>query len=376
MGSGTVQEMSEWVEYMTFAGTSPMADWRKENGREEPWKVDYFAVGNENWGCAGHMTPEYYANEYRRYQTYLRNYDAKNPIAKIACGANSMDYDWTDQVLKTVFTRGNGFMNGLSLHYYTVPGGEGKGRGSATDFTEKTWYKTLKKTLEMETLIRRHGAIMDQYDPEKKIGMVIDEWGTWYDVEPGTNPGFLYQQNSMRDALVAGINLNLFHKNCDRVKMANIAQMVNVLQSVILTEGDQMILTPTYYVFHMYRNHQDGELLDSHIDTSLVGLEEEYLVPNLTESVSMDCNRRIHITLTNLSLKDVIPVESLFAETKIKNVKGTILAGKMDTCNTFDRPNEVCEQEFSGCTFQDNRINFAIPPCSVLQLEVETEAED
>ncbi|MEG0355979.1 MAG: alpha-L-arabinofuranosidase C-terminal domain-containing protein, partial [Lachnospiraceae bacterium] len=333
-------------------------------------------VGNENWGCGGHMTPEYYANEYRRYQTYLRNYDAKNPIAKIACGANSMDYDWTDQVLKTVFTRGNGFMNGLSLHYYTVPGGEGKGRGSATDFTEKTWYKTLKKTLEMETLIRRHGAIMDQYDPEKKIGMVIDEWGTWYDVEPGTNPGFLYQQNSMRDALVAGINLNLFHKNCDRVKMANIAQMVNVLQSVILTEGDQMILTPTYYVFHMYRNHQDGELLDSHIDTSLVGLEEEYLVPNLTESVSMDCNRRIHITLTNLSLKDVIPVESLFAETKIKNVKGTILAGKMDTCNTFDRPNEVCEQEFSGCTFQDNRINFAIPPCSVLQLEVETEAED
>ncbi|MEG0687992.1 MAG: alpha-L-arabinofuranosidase C-terminal domain-containing protein, partial [Hungatella sp.] len=249
MGSGTVQEMSEWVEYMTFAGTSPMADLRKENGREEPWKVDYFAVGNENWGCGGHMTPEYYANEYRRYQTYLRNYDAKNPIAKIACGANSMDYDWTDQVLKTVFTRGNGFMNGLSLHYYTVPGGEGKGRGSATDFTEKSWYKTLKKTLEMETLIRRHGAIMDQYDPEKKIGMVIDEWGTWYDVEPGTNPGFLYQQNSMRDALVAGINLNLFHKNCDRVKMANIAQMVNVLQSVILTEGDQMILTPTYYVF-------------------------------------------------------------------------------------------------------------------------------
>lgn len=318
VGSGTVQEMSEWVEYMTFKGVSPMAELRKANGHEEPWKVDYFGVGNENWGCGGNMRPEYYGDLYRRYQTYVRNYDSKNPIFKIACGANVDDYHWTDKVLETTFDHGWGFMNGMSLHYYTIPTGNWNKKGLALDFDEKDWYRTLKAALKMDELIKGHGAIMDQYDPEKKIGMIVDEWGTWYDVEPGTNPGFLYQQNTMRDALVAGINLNLFNKHCDRVKMANIAQMVNVLQAVILTEGEKMVKTPTWHAFYMYQNHQDGELVESCVETVQAGLEKDYMVPNLTESVSVAKDGRIHVTMTNLCLTDSQEIQGYFADSTIK----------------------------------------------------------
>ncbi|MBQ7863641.1 MAG: alpha-N-arabinofuranosidase, partial [Lachnospiraceae bacterium] len=315
LGSGTVQEMSEWVEYMTFDGVSPMAKLREENGSKDSWTVDYFGVGNENWGCGGNMTPTHYANEYRRYQTYVRNYHPERPIQKIACGANVDDYNWTDKVMDTCFQSPawlHGFMDGLSLHYYTHPGGWDN-KGSATDFDEAMWYQTLNKTLYMETLINHHTAIMDKYDKEHKVGLIVDEWGTWFDVEPGTNPGFLYQQNTMRDALVAGINLNIFNKHCDRVKMANIAQMVNVLQSVILTEGAKMILTPTYHVFKMYNCHQGAELLDSYVETVKIGTEKDQ-VPNLTESVSLGTDGKIHITMTNLSVNEDYEIEGLLAD--------------------------------------------------------------
>ena len=372
VGSGTVREMSEWVEYMTFEGISPMATLRKENGHEAPYRVDYFGVGNENWGCGGNMNPDYYANEYRRYQTYIRNYRNDFSIKKICCGANVDDYNWTDGVMSTTHRAPDflhGFMDGISLHYYTHPNGW-EHKGSATDFDDKTWYKTMSKTLYMETLINRHGAIMDKYDKEHKVGMIVDEWGTWFDCEPGTNPGFLYQQNTMRDALVAGINLNIFNKHCDRVKMANIAQLVNVLQAVILTEGEKMILTPTYHVFHMYQCHQDAELLDSHIETESIGLEEEYKVPNLNESVSLGKDGKIHITLNNLSIEKDYEIEGILAETEIKEVKGTILTGEMHAHNTFDAPDTVHTESFTGCSAQGNKLKFTIPACSVLHLEV------
>ncbi|MDR3598387.1 alpha-N-arabinofuranosidase [Clostridium sp.] len=366
VGSGTVQEMSEWVEYLTFEGVSPMADIRKKNGHEEAWKVKYFGVGNENWGCGGNMTPEYYANEYRRYQTFCRNY-ADNKLYKIACGSNSDDYNWTEEVMKVA---GN-FMDGLSLHYYTVTGPCWEEKGAATVFTEKDWYTTLKKTLKMEELIYRHSAIMNQYDPEKKVGLIVDEWGTWFDVEVGTNPGFLYQQNTMRDALVAGINLNIFNKNCDRVKMANIAQIVNVLQSVILTEGEKMVLTPTYHVFNMYKNHQDATLVESHIDTENIGIEEENKVPNLHESVSVDKEGRINVTINNLSISDAYDIEGIFVEKEIKAVKATILTSEMGAYNTFDEPEVVKPEEFKEFTITNKGIDFKIPKCSVIHFVIE-----
>ncbi len=370
VGSGSVREMSEWVEYMTFDGVSPMADMRTANGHKEPWKVDYFGVGNENWGCGGNMRPEYYGDLYRRYQTYVRNYDNARPISKIACGANSDDYHWTEKVLETCFDHGTGYMNGLSLHYYTIPSGDWSKKGSATDFTEKDWYQTLSATLFMETLIQRHGAIMDQFDPEKKIGMIIDEWGIWTDVEPGTNPGFLYQQNTMRDALVAGINLNLFNKHCDRVKMANIAQMVNVLQSVILTDGAQMVKTPTWHAFNLYKVHQDGELLESTLETRFVGIDDKK-VPNLTESASRGKDGKLYITLTNLSLDEAETIEAALAETPIKAVTGRILTGAMNAHNTFDAPETVITTDFTDIQVDGNHMTFTIPPCCVLQLAVE-----
>lgn len=373
LGSGTVREMSEWVEYITFDGVSPMADLRKQNGHEAPWKVKFFGVGNENWGCGGNMNPDYYANEYRRYQTYVRDYKKDLHINKICCGANVADYEWTEGVLKTCFNhceeKFHGHMDGLSLHYYVHPEGW-EIKGSATDFDEKVWYKTLSKAYYMDELIRRHGAIMDQYDPEKKIGMIVDEWGTWYTVEPGTNEGFLYQQNTIRDALVAGMTLNIFNKHSDRVKMANLAQMVNVLQAVILTEGADMVLTPTYHVFDMYKDHQNGILLDSSIESEQIGLEDDYQVPNLTESVSVSEDGTMHITVTNASLEQAVTVDTVIVDRKVKAVCGQIVSGEMHQMNTFEHPDNVKVRTFDDVKITEDGLSFTLPACAVVHLTV------
>lgn len=373
LGSGTVQEMSEWVEYMTFEGVSPMADLRAKNGHEEPWHVDYFGVGNENWGCGGNMNPDFYANEYRRYQTYVRDYKAGSHIEKICCGANVDDYEWTKEVLKTCFNHSpagvHGFMDGLSLHYYVHPEGW-EIKGSATQFDDAVWYKTMGKALYMDELIRRHGAIMDVYDPEKKIGMIVDEWGTWYTVEPGTNPGFLYQQNTIRDALVAAITLNIFNKHSDRVKMANLAQIVNVLQSVILTDGDKMIKTPTYHVFNMYKYHQDSMLLDSAIETEKIGVDETWQVPNLSESVSLDKDGVMHMTVANLSTDTSYPVDVDLGGFCWENVSAQILTGDIHDMNTFEAPDTVHIKDFNGVEKTGNGLSFTLPAASVLHVAV------
>lgn len=374
LGSGTVQEMSEWVEYMTFNGVSPMADLRKKNGHEQPWKVDFFGVGNENWGCGGNMTPEFYANEYRRYQTYVRNYDTEKPIKKVCCGANVDDYFWTEGVMKTCFSHAewaHGFMDYLSLHYYVHPEGW-EIKGSSTDFDGEVWYKTLNKALHMDELITRHGTIMDKYDPEKKVGMCVDEWGAWYTCEPGTNPGFLYQQNTVRDALIAGITLNIFNKHSDRVKIAALAQMVNVLQSVLLTEGDKMIKTPTYHVMHMYRHHQGAKLLES----SVTGIDEigtdEWKVPKVTESVSKDKDGIITITLNNLSIESAEDVEVQLANGVYKVVEARIVTNSdMHAHNTFEAPEEVIEKDFDDYEVKGENILVKLPVNSVVEMRLQ-----
>ena len=375
LGSGTVQEMAEWVEYMTFAGVSPMADLRKENGHEKPWKVDYFGVGNENWGCGGNMNPEHYANEYRRYQTFVKNLDPdKEPIQKVCCGANVDDYYWTKDVMKTCFAhvekKNHGNMDYLSLHYYVHPEGW-EVKGSATEFDEEVWYKTLSKALFMDELIERHGTIMDRFDPQKKIGMSIDEWGTWFTCEPGTNPGFLYQQNTVRDALVAGVTMNIFNKHCDRVKMACIAQTVNVLQAMILTEGEKMIKTPTYYVFHMYRHHQGANLISS----ELTGVEDigmgEWYVPQVTESVS-EKDGIITITLNNLSATDCLEMDVQFTgDRDYEVVEANVVTHQdMHAYNTFEEPDRVKEETFDDYILEGGRMKLKLPACSVMEIRV------
>ena len=364
VGSGTVQEMSEWVEYMTFDGESPMANWRSENGHEKPWKLTYFGVGNENWGCGGNMRPEYYADLYRQFQTYVRNY-GDNKIYKIAGGANVDDYNWTEVLMRNA----GRFMDGLSLHYYTIPGDFWLGKGSATDFTEDEWFITMKKALHMDELVTKHGTIMDKYDPEKRVGMIVDEWGTWFDVEPGTNPGFLYQQNTIRDALVAGITLNIFNNHCDRVQMANIAQTVNVLQAMVLTDGEQMILTPTYHVFDMYKVHQDATCLTvESTTTTLKGQKDE--IPSVHLSASKNAQGKVNITLCNLSNQDSAPVSIELRgllDKNVTNVNGTILTSEnMNDRNTFENPTAVEPVSFERLNINENELSFEMPPMSVL----------
>ena len=259
VGSGTVREMAEWVEYMNSTGDSTVVQKRWANGHKEPFNLKYLGVGNENWGCGGNMRPEYYADEYRRYQTFCRNY-GDNKLYRIACGPSSGDWNWTDKLME----RAGRYLDAITLHHYTVPHTWDK-KGSATDFDADEYYLTLRNAAYMDTLIRGHLAIMDKYDHEHRVGLIVDEWGTWFDCEPGTNPGFLYQQNTMRDAMVAALTLDILGSHCDRVVMANIAQMVNVLQAVILTDGAKMICTPTYHVFDLYKAHHDANYLPSAI---------------------------------------------------------------------------------------------------------------
>lgn len=373
LGSGTVQEMSEWLEYMTFDGVSPMADLRKKNGHEAPWRVDYFGVGNENWGCGGNMTPTHYANEYRRYQTYLRQYDPEKPVKKICGGPNADDTHWTEDVVKTCFDHvspsQHGFMDLLSIHYYVFPDGWDD-KVSATKFDTHYWYKTLKKALYMDDIIRMHEKYLDEVDPDKKVGFSVDEWGTWYQVEEGTNPGFLYQQNTMRDALVAGVTLNIFNKHADRVRLACLAQMVNVLQAVLLTEGPQLIKTPTYHVLHMYRHHQDADLVESQLENIANVGEEDLMVPEVTESVSVDKDGILTVTLSNLDESSAKTIE-IFTEGSYQILEARVVASEnMQDHNTFDKAETVTEKPFEAAKAEEGKITLTMPRASVVTLRL------
>jgi len=367
VGSGTVHEMQQWVEYITFDGKSPMADLRRANGREEPWKVTYWAVGNENWGCGGSMTPEHYANLYRQFATYLRNF-GDNRLYKVACGPSGGNYNWTEVLMREAGSGRRSRMNGLALHYYC---GSGRRSRSATNFDEDDWFAQLERALRIDELITRHVEIMDQYDPRKRVALIVDEWGAWHNVEPGTNRGFLYQQNSLRDALVAGVNLNIFNNHCDRVKMANIAQIVNVLQAMILTKGEEMILTPTYHVFEMYKVHHDATLLPVELQSGDYRFGDNS-IPAVNVSASKDDSGRIHISLCNLDPGNTAEVRCALEGAEPKEISGRILTAEaMAAHNTFENPNVVKPATFSGFKLEGNVLTATLPAKSVVVLEIE-----
>ncbi len=365
VGSGTVQEMQQWVEYITFDGKSPMSDLRRSNGKETPWSLKYFGVGNENWGCGGNMRAEYYADQYRRYATYVRNF-GDNKIYKIAGGASVDDYHWTEVLMREAGKQ----MDGLSVHYYTRVSKDWSVQGSATDFKENEWFSVLQNAFYTEELMNRHSNIMDKYDPEKKVGLIVDEWGTWFSVEPGTNPGFLYQQNTLRDALVAGVHFNIFNNHCDRVQMANIAQMINVLQAVILTEGSKMLLTPTYHVFDMYKVHHDASLLSVEFESPDYTFENNS-IPQLSVSASEDGQGKVHVSICNLSPSQEAELHMDLRGMKAESITGTILtAAEMNANNTFDSSNNVITEAFKGLSLESNSITGKLPPKSVITLEI------
>jgi len=383
VGSGTVREMQEGVEYITFDGESPMANLRRANGREKPWKLKYFGIGNENWGCGGRMRAEYYADLYKQYSLYVKDY-GDNQIYRIACGPRGDHYHWTEVLMREAAP----FMDGLALHYYTrvrdhviiKEGRDGNRtflrkpdavRGSAVQFGEDEWFAVMKAAWFTDELVRKHSAIMDKYDPDKRVALIVDEWGTWFDAEPGTNPDFLFQQNTMRDAVSAGISLNIFNNHCDRVRMANIAQLINVLQAPILTEGDRMVLTPTYHVFDMYQVHMDAVLqpIELIADKYRFGEEE---VPQVSASASIDAEGRLNITLCNAD-----PGRSAYLDAEVEGFKGKRISGAvlassaMNSHNTFEEPDRVKPGPFGGARLKDGGFEAELPPMSVVTLTVE-----
>lgn len=363
VGSGTVREMQQWVEYITFDGMSPMSALRQANGHPQPWKLPFFGIGNENWGCGGQMTADYYADQYQRFSTYVRNFGG-NQVSKIACGPNTADYNWTEVLMR----RCRDQMGGLALHYYC---GSGKKSRSATQFDESDWFCLLKQALVMEDLVTKHGAIMDKYDPQKRVALVVDEWGTWHATEPGTNPGFLYQQNSLRDAMVAGVTLNIFNRHCSRIRMANIAQMINVLQAMVLTDKEKMIVTPTYYVFEMYAVHQDATLVPTDLQCADYRSGEES-IPGLSASASRDKAGRIHITLCNLNPNQPADTACELRGGKPRRLTGRVLtAPEITAHNTFKEPDKVKPTEFNAFQVTDAGFHITLPAKSVVMLEVE-----
>jgi alpha-N-arabinofuranosidase len=373
VGSGTVQEMSQWVEYLTFGGQSPMANLRRKNGRSEPWRVKYWGVGNESWGCGGRMRPEYYADLYRRYGLYCRSY-GDNQLFRIACGPRDDDYHWTEVLMKMagVGDQRGPYMDGLALHYYTsirrLP--DGSREGSATQFTEAEWIEIIQKGRRIEELVRQHGTIMDMYDPAGRIALIVDEWGTWYQVEPGTHPRFLYQQNSMRDAIVAALSLDVFNRYCARVRMANIAQTVNVLQSMVLTRDERMLLTPTYHVFEMYAVHQDATMVPVDVKSETYA-HGGYSLPAMSASASVDAAGCLHLSLSNANPHNDFPVQVNVRGMRPSRAKGRLLQGNsMAAHNTFDRPDAVTPREFGRAVVDGDTLQITLPKMSVAVIEV------
>jgi len=364
VGSGSPQELSDWVKYADHPnGSSPMTDLRQKNGRTNPWNVKYWGLGNEAWGCGGNMTAEYYANVYRQFATFMNNPGKR--LYRIASGASDDDYHWTEVLMKEIPPY---LYDALGLHHYSVI--DWNKKSSATNFSEEEYFITMKKALLMDELVTKHSAIMDKYDPAKKKGLVVDEWGGWYDVEPGTNPAFLFQQNTMRDAMIAGTTLNIFNNHCDRVRMANLAQTINVLQAVILTNEEKMILTPTYHVMEMYNVHQDAVMLPLELTSNDYTVGSEKLKA-ISASASRDKNGAIHISLVNIDAENSQDVSITMNGLIFKTVTGRILTSeRLQNYNSFENPDKIEPKSFSKAIIKGSNISVKLPPFSAVVLEL------
>jgi alpha-N-arabinofuranosidase len=365
VGSGTVQEMHDWWEYVNHPGKSPMADLRRKNGQDAPFTVRFWGMGNEAWGCGGNMRPEYYADELKRYGSFLPGYGATRAF-RIAVGPNDADYNWTEVVMREA----GRMIEGLDMHHYTLAGPWAT-KGPATGFTEAQWFRSMRSAIAVDEMITRHSAIMDKYDPRKRVALIVGEWGAWHDPEPGSHPGFLYQQNTMRDALVAAASLDIFNRHADRVRGANIAQMVNVLQAMVLTQGNQMLLTPTYHVFEFYTVHHDAVLLPITVSRGgwyTLGIDS---LPVVSASASRDRSGTIHVTMSNLDPNAARTVRVDLQGASATSATGRVLSGEtMDAHNTFERPDAVKPAPFTGARLTNGQLTVTLPAHSVIVLEL------
>ncbi|MGF7154218.1 alpha-N-arabinofuranosidase [Novosphingobium gossypii] len=364
LGSAPPYEMAEWVEYMTSPTGSSLAQERGANGRKTPWKLTMFGLGNELWGCGGDMKPEHAAALTRQYGSFVK-LPGGQKLMKIASGANSGDLNWTEVMMRDAGDK----IDGIGVHYYTIPG-DWKAKGAATGFDENAWARTLAKTMRMESIITDHAKVMDKYDPAKRVALLVDEWGTWYDVEPGTNPGFLYQQNSLRDALVTSLNFDVFARHTDRLRGANIAQMVNVLQAMLLTDGARMVKTPTYWVFDMYKDYQDATVLPVDVQSDWYN-KDEWTLRAVSASAVRDPRGVLHVGLTNVD-----PHRERTVTVRLDGVSGSAVQGRVltaqaiDAHNTFEAPDVVKPVAFTGAVLASGVLTVTLPAKSVVMLDV------
>ncbi|GAB6903399.1 alpha-N-arabinofuranosidase [Kineosporia succinea] len=370
VGSGTVREMSEWIEYLTRGDDSPMATLRRANGRDEPWKVPFWGLGNEAWGCGGNLRGDAFADLARQYATYVRDHGG-NRVYRIAAGANADDYHWTESLMKAlgqVEKSSNPVFQALSFHYYTMSG-DWQDKGDATSFSDDEYYRTIAQAYRVEEMLTRHSTVMDRRDPHKRIGLVLDEWGTWWNVEEGTNPGFLYQQNTMRDALVASLHFDAFHRHADRLVMANIAQTVNVLQAMILTDPatGALVLTPTYHVFEMNTGHHDAASLEAHV------IDDRRFedVPLLSASASTTGESAL-ISLSNLDAGQARPVVLDLRGQDVSGYGARILtSGSLHDHNDPSRPNTVRPRPHEGVSRHEKGLIVDLPAHSYVTVSLE-----
>lgn len=367
VGSGSVKEMVDWITYMTSDEDLPMANWRRENGREKPWNVKFIGIGNESWGCGGDMRPEYYSDLLRQYSLYAKLYGS-DKLQRIGCGANGADYNWTEVLLQ----RAHNNMDALSVHYYTIATGNWSEKSFATGFNEELYFKGLKQSMRMDEIITKHSIIMDKHDPKKQIPLMVDEWGIWTNVEPGTEPGFLYQQNSMRDALIAAITFNIFHEHAERVHMANIAQTVNVLQAMLLTNDEQIIKTPTFHAFNMYKVHQNATFIPSTVSSENYRLGD-LSIPSVTATASINKDEKINLSLSNLNPNKTIELNIDISNSQIKKVNNALMltAPTFNSINDFDNPDTVKPVDFSDYKISNSSLTVSLPPHSIVAIELQ-----
>ncbi|MDE2182197.1 MAG: alpha-N-arabinofuranosidase [Alphaproteobacteria bacterium] len=373
VGSGSVQEAMDWIEYMTSDQDTTLARLRKANGRDKPWKLAMLGVGNETWGCGGSMTAAYYTDLFKQYATFVRTKPEARPQV-IASGDHDTTTDFTESLMKNA----RGGLDAIDFHYYTILGPQWENKDTATGFGEAGWINMLANTLKMDGFIRQHIAIMDKYEalhrqgpgPHKKVGLYIDEWGSWYQPEPGSNPGFLVQQNTIRDAVLAAANFNIFHKYADRVRMTAIAQTVNVLQAMILTDGPKMLKTPTYWVYDMYQPFQEATSLPLDLKTGTYKYGK-WSVPQVSASAARASDGSIVVGLANLDPHRPAQVSAVIAGAHEGQVKGRLLTGDtMDAHNTFENPDAVHPVAFDSARLSGNSLSVTLPPKSVVVLSL------
>ncbi len=378
VASGSPAEAQAWMQYLTGPASSGPGQERARNGRSEPWKIPLIGIGNETWGCGGNMTAEYYSDVYRQYVSVLKPYGQL-----IASDANSDDYAWTDTLLKRSLYRHASAMpttlayiskqpqiSMISVHFYTFSGNDWGKKSPAIGFTEEDWARSMERTFKTEELIARHSEILDRYDPKGEVGIAFSEWGAWWATDQN-RPSNLFQANTLRDAVIAAFTLNIFQNHAARVKMANLAQMVNVLQSLIVTDKEKMLLTPTYHVFDLYQDHQGARSLPTEVSTPEYDVSGAK-VPSLSVSASRDAKGALTLSVVNVDPHRDAKIQVKVDGLRIRSASGRVMTSKaMDAHPEFGKQDPLVPAKLTPVAVSAGTISLVAPAKSVLVLKID-----